>query len=72
MNKEKKPLFYLFSYTYTGEQGMYYRFIIATGKKEAKTKFIMSINRPLSFYDFKRTNNIPVLFDGEILEQTID
>lgn len=73
MEKIKKTQHYLFVYKYVSdENNMYYRFIVADGKKDAKHKFIMSINRPISYYDFRRTNTLPMLMDGEILESTID
>lgn len=73
MEKVKKNQYYLFVYKYVSDTtNLYYRFICASGKKDAKHKFIMSIVQPISYYDFRRTNNLPLLMDGEILESTID
>lgn len=73
MEKIKKTQHYLFVYKYVSDKdNLYYRFILASGKKDAKNKFIMSINQPLSYYDFRKTTTLPLLMDGEILESTID
>lgn len=71
MQNEKKPHFYLFHYQYENEQNLHYRFIMANGKIEAKRKFVLNIDKPLSFYDFKKTNNLPLLVNGDIMDETI-
>lgn len=67
----KKDTFYQFVYIYEGETAQRYRFVIAAGMKEAKRKFTTSLQRPISFYDCKKTNNLPLLLDGATMEPTI-
>lgn len=72
MEKQSKRIMYLFTYKCINDQNLRYRFIIASGKVDARRKFIMVVNEPLGYYDFKKSNKIPILFDGEILESTIE
>lgn len=72
MEKQSKRIMYLFTYKYITDQNLRYRFIIASGKIDAKNKFIMSINSMLGYYDFKKSNKLPFLTDGEIMESTIE
>lgn len=72
MNTEKKSKFYLFWYNYKDVSALHYRFVRAIGKKEAKHKFIMSFDQPITFYNFKQTNDLPLLYVGEVLEKTIE
>lgn len=62
---------FLYRFIYSGETIGRYKFVIATTKRNAHRAFISSIVYPLSFYDVKKTNKMPILFDGEILEPTI-
>lgn len=67
----KKDTFYQFVYTYEGETSNRYRFVIASGLKEAKRKFLLNLPRPISYFDCNRTNNLPRLIDGATMEPTI-
>ena len=76
MNKKnqtpQKKCHFLYRFIYAGETIGRYRFVISTTKRNAHRDFIASIVYPLSFYDVKKTNKLPMLFDGEILEPTIN
>lgn len=67
----KKDTFYQFAYIYEGETAKRYRFVIAAGLKDAKSKFLVNLPRPISFYDCIKTNSLPRLIDAETLEPTI-
>lgn len=75
MNTKKttsqKEFHFLYRFIYAGETIGRYQFVISTTKRNAHRLFIASIVYPLSFYDVKKTNKMPILLDGEILEPTI-